>query len=94
MKLFEWQVGFGGVGVDLLATVESFPKPDTKNRTTQFKVHPLPLFPFFPCVFIITMKFHLDQSILIIRHKNQGTHLSKNIITELNANKICQQGVY
>ncbi|KEH42439.1 pfkB family carbohydrate kinase [Medicago truncatula] len=31
-------VGFGGVGVDLLATVESFPKPDTKNRTTQFKV--------------------------------------------------------
>ncbi|PNX85653.1 hypothetical protein L195_g041723 [Trifolium pratense] len=30
-------VGFGGVGVDLLATVESFPKPDTKNRTTQFK---------------------------------------------------------
>jgi len=46
MKLFVWQVGFGGVGVDLLATVESFPKPDTKNRTTQFKVHPLPLFPF------------------------------------------------
>ncbi|CAK8571704.1 unnamed protein product [Lathyrus sativus] len=31
-------VGFGGVGVDLLATVESFPKPDTKNRTTQLKV--------------------------------------------------------
>ncbi|XP_045827003.1 ribokinase-like isoform X1 [Trifolium pratense] len=31
-------VGFGGVGVDLLATVESFPKPDTKNRTTQFKI--------------------------------------------------------
>lgn len=46
MKLFVWQVGFGGVGVDLLATVESFPKPDTKNRTTQFKVRP---FPFFLC---------------------------------------------
>jgi hypothetical protein len=38
MKLFYLQVGFGGVGVDLLATVESFPKPDTKNRTTQLKV--------------------------------------------------------
>nr|XP_004495042.1 ribokinase-like isoform X2 [Cicer arietinum] len=31
-------VGFGGVGIDLLAIVGSFPKPDTKNRTTQLKV--------------------------------------------------------
>ncbi|KAL1367757.1 hypothetical protein HN51_021877 [Arachis hypogaea] len=31
-------VGFGGVGVDLLATVPTFPKPDSKNRTTDLKV--------------------------------------------------------
>ncbi|KAJ1416827.1 Ribokinase-like [Sesbania bispinosa] len=31
-------VGFGGVCVDLLATVPSFPKPDTKNRTTHLKI--------------------------------------------------------
>ncbi|MED6132417.1 hypothetical protein PIB30_018807 [Stylosanthes scabra] len=31
-------VGFGGVGVDLLATVATFPKPDSKNRTTDFMV--------------------------------------------------------
>lgn len=31
-------VGFGGVGVDFLAAVPFFPKPDTKMRTTQFKI--------------------------------------------------------
>ncbi|KAK7267481.1 hypothetical protein RIF29_20155 [Crotalaria pallida] len=31
-------VGFGGVGVDILAAVPSFPKPDTKMRTTHLKV--------------------------------------------------------
>ncbi|KAK7393337.1 hypothetical protein VNO78_21890 [Psophocarpus tetragonolobus] len=31
-------VGFGGVGVDFLAVVRSFPIPDTKMRTTEFKV--------------------------------------------------------
>ncbi|RDX61615.1 Ribokinase, partial [Mucuna pruriens] len=31
-------VGFGGVGIDYLAAVPSFPKPDAKIRTTQFKV--------------------------------------------------------
>ncbi|TKY52789.1 Ribokinase protein [Spatholobus suberectus] len=31
-------VGFGGVGVDFLAAVPSFPKPDAKIRTTEFKV--------------------------------------------------------
>ncbi|KAL5136807.1 Ribokinase [Glycine soja] len=29
-------VGFGGVGVDFLAVVPSFPKPDSKIRTTEF----------------------------------------------------------
>lgn len=36
-----WQVGFGGVGVDFLAVVPSFPSPDAKIRTTEFKVFPL-----------------------------------------------------
>ncbi|XP_057426660.1 uncharacterized protein LOC130720076 isoform X2 [Lotus japonicus] len=31
-------VGFGGLGVDILAAVPSFPKPDSKIRTTQLKV--------------------------------------------------------
>ncbi|KAK7245280.1 hypothetical protein RIF29_40119 [Crotalaria pallida] len=31
-------VGCGGVGVDFLATVSSFPKPDDKIRSTSFKV--------------------------------------------------------
>ncbi|KAL2323382.1 hypothetical protein Fmac_027761 [Flemingia macrophylla] len=31
-------VGFGGVGVDFLAAVPSFPKPDAKIRTTEFKI--------------------------------------------------------
>ncbi|KAL5149098.1 Ribokinase [Glycine soja] len=31
-------VGFGGVGVDFLAVVPSFPKPDSKIRTTEFTV--------------------------------------------------------
>ncbi|CAJ1968274.1 unnamed protein product [Sphenostylis stenocarpa] len=31
-------VGFGGVGVDFLAVVPFFPNPDTKIRTTEFKV--------------------------------------------------------
>ncbi|WVY99108.1 hypothetical protein V8G54_031259 [Vigna mungo] len=31
-------VGFGGVGVDFLAVVPFFPKPDAKIRTTEFKV--------------------------------------------------------
>lgn len=32
------QLGFGGVGVDLLATVAAFPNPDDKIRTTNLKV--------------------------------------------------------
>lgn len=31
-------MGFGGLGVDILAAVPSFPKPDSKIRTTQLKV--------------------------------------------------------
>ncbi|KAK7277469.1 hypothetical protein RJT34_22482 [Clitoria ternatea] len=31
-------VGFGGVGLDFLAVVPSFPKPDAKIRSTQLKV--------------------------------------------------------
>ncbi|MFS7975545.1 hypothetical protein Hanom_Chr10g00881851 [Helianthus anomalus] len=31
-------LGFGGVGVDLLATVAEFPKPDDKIRSTSLKV--------------------------------------------------------
>ena len=38
--MFIWQVGFGGVGVDFLAVVPFFPKPDAKIRTTEFKVFP------------------------------------------------------
>lgn len=32
------QLGFGGVGVDILATVAAFPNPDDKIRTTSLKV--------------------------------------------------------
>lgn len=32
------QLGFGGVGVDLLATVDKFPNPDDKIRSTNLKV--------------------------------------------------------
>jgi hypothetical protein len=66
MKLFYSQVGFGGVGVDLLPTVESFPKPDTKNRTTQLKV----LFPFlFSCVLFLLI-FLLLQIYNQVPYKN------------------------
>lgn len=33
------QLGFGGVSVDLLATVASFPNPDDKIRSTSMKVY-------------------------------------------------------
>lgn len=33
-----WQLGCGGVTVDLLAAVEAYPKPDDKIRSTSLKV--------------------------------------------------------
>jgi len=57
------QVGCGAVGLDLLATVASFPKPDQKIRSTSFKVLLL-LFNYIHHYFFFHQKY--SQKILFL----------------------------
>lgn len=57
------QVGCGAVGLDFLATVAAYPKPDQKIRSTSFKVFPF-LFNLYSFMLFSSLHHKHSQQLL------------------------------